>query len=233
MTVSADVAAAEDVGIILKLVAPNGASVVLSENNGGTGANYGFACSPLSETIFDDDATVPITQGTPPYVGSFQPQEPLALYDLFNGTNLNGVWTLNVVDSVPGNTAQLNCWSLTITPEVCTDGGGPCPGADLSLTMNAVPNAALVGGDLVYNLMVSNAGPSTADNISIAQTLPLGDVFLTTSNFPNATVSQLGQTLNLNLGSLPVYGSGHSFCGDHAENSRYRNQRCHSRVGDD
>ena len=207
LTVSANITATEDVGITLKLVAPNGQSVVLSENNGGSFANYGIACSPLGETIFDDDATVPITQGAAPFLGSFQPQEPLALYNLFNGANLNGTWTLNVINSIPGNTAQLNCWNLTVTPEVCTDGGGPCPGADLSLTMNALPNAALVGGSLVYNLTVSNAGPSTADNVSIAQTLPLGDDFQTTSNFPNATVTQTGQTLNLSLGSLPVYGT--------------------------
>ncbi len=207
VTVSAYITSTEDVGLVLQLTAPNGVSIALSENNGGSGLNYGTACTPFGETTFDDSAPVSITQGTAPFLGTFQPQEPLSTFNLLSGGNLNGVWTLNVVDDIPGDTAQLNCWSLNISPELCSDGGGQCPGADLSLTMNAVPTAAVINSNVVFNMVVSNAGPNTANNISIAQTLPAGFNFITTSNFPGVQVSQAGQVVNLTLGSLPVNGT--------------------------
>jgi uncharacterized repeat protein (TIGR01451 family) len=206
VTVSTYITSAEDVGLVLLLTAPNGVSVVLSENNGGEGVNYGVSCSQDEETTFDDAATNSITQGLAPYVGSFQPQEPLSTYDLFSGTNLNGIWTLTVIDELSGNPSSLNCWSLNISPEVCLDGGGECPGADLSLTMAAIPNVVLVNNNLVFDLTVSNAGPSAATNVVITQTLPPGVGFVTTSNNPVVSVSQSGSTLNLSLGTIPVYG---------------------------
>ena len=142
--------------------------------------------------------------GTPPYVGSFQPQQPLSVFHLLNGTNLNGTWTLQVVDEYPGDTATLECWSLNISPEVCQDGGGQCPGADLSLTMSASPNDVFVGSNVVYNMTVSNAGPSTAQDVVILQSLPAGFTYLSASN---VTVSQTSSNLNLIVGSLPVYGT--------------------------
>jgi uncharacterized repeat protein (TIGR01451 family) len=206
ITVSTYITALYDVGLVLQLTAPNGVSVLLSGNNGGLSPNFGSGCNPAGETTFDDAATESITLASPPYVGSFQPQEPLSTFNLFSGTNLNGVWLLNVVDQISGDTAQLNCWSLNISPEMCTEGGGECPGSDLSLSMTAVPNIVLVDSNLVFNLLVSNAGPSTANNVVIAETLPPGVGFVTTSNYP-VSVGQSGSILNLSLGALPVYGT--------------------------
>jgi uncharacterized repeat protein (TIGR01451 family) len=206
ITVSAYITAAFDAGLILQLTAPNGVSVLLSANNGGLGANYGAGCSLNAETTFDDAAPQSITLASPPYVGSFSPQVPLSTFNLLNGTNLNGIWTLNVIDEFPGDAAQLNCWSLNISPEICLDGGGECPGSDLSLSMTAGPNPVVVDSNLVYTIVVSNAGPSDAQNVEISQTLPAGVGFVTTSNYP-VTASQSGSTLNLNVGTLPVYAS--------------------------
>ena len=207
ITVSTYVQALYDEGITLQLISPDGTTVLLSELNGGLGADYGSSCfSPGSETTFDDDASVPITQGSAPFVGSFQPQQPLSTFLLASGTNLNGVWQLNVVDEFQGDAAVLNCWTLNVTPYVCQDGGGQCPGVSLSLAMSASPNPVLVGSNLVYTMTVSNAGPSSADNVIVSQSLPPGVGFVTTSNYTVA-VSQVGSTLELNIGSLPVYGS--------------------------
>ena len=206
ITVSTYITAQEDVGLVMQLIAPNGVSVLLSGNNGSLSPDYGISCDPSGETTFDDAAPLPITQALPPYIGTYQPQEPLSTFNLLNGTNLNGNWQLNVVDEISGDTATLNCWSLNISPENCTDGGGECPGSDLSLTMTAFPNPVLVDSNLVFNLVVSNAGPSTANNVVIAQTLPAGVGFVTTTNYP-VSVSQSGSLLNLNLGALPVYGT--------------------------
>jgi uncharacterized repeat protein (TIGR01451 family) len=206
VTVSVHLQTAYDVGLILTLVAPNGTNIVLSEYNGGLGANYGTSCSASAETIFDDNASTPIVNGTAPFVGSFMPEQPLSAFKLLSGTNLNGIWNLQVTDEIPGQTAILDCWSLNISPEVCVDGGGQCPGADLSLAMSASPSSVFESSNLVYTFTVSNAGPSTADNVLISQTLPPGVNFVMATNYL-VTVSQVGSNLNIIMGTLPVYGT--------------------------
>lgn len=206
LTVSVYIPALFDDGLSLSLIGPSGTNVLLSANN-GAGSGFGVGCGPGYETTFDDAASVSILNGVPPFVGSFQPQQPLSVFKLANGTNLNGTWYLQVSDEFPGDTAELACWSLNISPEVCVDGGGQCPGADLSLAMTASPNPVFVNSNIVYYLTVSNAGPGTADNVIIAQNLPAGMIFETTSNYP-VNVSQSGSnTVNLALGSLPVYAT--------------------------
>jgi uncharacterized repeat protein (TIGR01451 family) len=207
ITVSVYLQALYDFALTLQLISPNGTNVLLSQDNGNFNPNYGAGCGSTNlETTFDDAAAVPITAATPPYVGSFQPQQPLSVFHLLNGTNLNGTWTLQVLDEYAPDTAALECWSLNISPEVCLDGGGQCPGADLSLTMSASPSAVFVGSNVVYNLTASNAGPSTAQGVVIVQSLPTGFTYLNTSNYP-VGVSQTGSNLNLVVGSLPVYGT--------------------------
>ncbi len=207
ITVSVFLQAQYDEGITMQLISPDGSNVLLSQFDGGLGANYGASCSSTAtETTFDDAASLPVTLGAAPFIGTFQPEQPLAAYYLASGTNLNGVWQLNVVDEFLGDAATLNCWTLNVTPYVCQDGGGQCPGAQLSLTMSASPNPVLVSSNLVYTMTVSNAGPSSADNVIVSQSLPPGVGFVSTSNYPVA-VSQVGFTLELNVGSLPVYGS--------------------------
>jgi uncharacterized repeat protein (TIGR01451 family) len=206
ITVSVYATALFDEGLTLRLTSPDGASVTLVQDGGGLGANFGSGCSPGSYTTFDDDATNSIAAGTAPFVGSFQPDEQLSSLLPVYGTNLNGIWQLSVVDEDPGDTATLQCWSLNLTPYVCSDGGGQCPGATLSLTMSASPDPVLVFSNLVYDLTVSNAGPQAATNVVISQSLPPGVGFVTTTNFP-ATATYSGTNLTLSLGSLPVYGS--------------------------
>ncbi len=206
ITVSVYLTAQTNAGLTLRLISPNGTNVILSQNNGGTNANYGSGCGSDSETTFDDAAAVPITSAQWPYVGSFQPQQPLSVFNLLNGTNLNGTWTLRVQDDLPGDTAALECWSLNISPEGCVDGGGQCPGSDLSLTMSASPSLVFVGSNVVYTLTVLNAGPSPAQNVVIMQGLPAGVTGVAVIN-GSVSASQSGSNLSMTLASLPVYGA--------------------------
>jgi uncharacterized repeat protein (TIGR01451 family) len=206
ITVSVSLDTLYDEGIFLQLISPNGTAVTLSQNNGGGGANYGTSCSPGSETTFDDAGTVPITLASPPYVGTFAPQQALSTYNLMSGTNLNGTWQLQVIDEFPDDTAQLNCWTLTIYPEVCTDGGGECPGSDLSITMSATPNPVIIGSNLVFNMTVSNAGPASAANVVVSQSLPAGLDFITATN-SQGTATQAGTNVNFTIGEIPVGGT--------------------------
>ena len=206
ITVSVYATAVYDGGLNMRLTGPNGTNVVLTAYpNGYEGANFGSGCSTNEQTTFDDDAVTPVTMGTAPFVGSYQPEQPLSTFLPLSGTNLNGVWQLTVTDEITGNPAELVCWSLNVTPYDCLDGGGQCPGSVLSLSMTASPTPVLVTSNVVFNLTVSNAGPSEAADVVISQTLPPGFVFVTTSNYP-AQVTP-GSNLLLSLGGLPDYGS--------------------------
>ena len=94
-----------DADIDVFLVGPNGLSVELTTDNGGTGHDY-------VNTYFDDGATTPITIGSAPFTGSYQPEGSLSD---FNGHNTLGNWTLHVEDDTAnayGGT--LVSWDLDI-----------------------------------------------------------------------------------------------------------------------
>jgi uncharacterized repeat protein (TIGR01451 family) len=209
ITVSVYASVEYDEGLSLELISPSGSNVTLTVYpNGYLGANYGAGCSSSLQTTFDDDALTAIAAGSAPFLGTYQPEQPLSSLLPCSGTNLNGVWKLNAVEEFTGDPSTLVCWSLNIEPYVCQDGGGQCPGSDLSLTMTATPNPVLVFSNVVFNLNVSNAGPSSANAVAISQSLPPGFSFIGTSNYPvQVTDTGGGTNLSFSLGALPVYGT--------------------------
>lgn len=88
----------------LILTGPTGTSVVLSNRIGGNGQNY-------TNTVFDDDAELKITEGQPPYTGSFRPEMAL---EAFNGSRVSGDWQLRINDATSGNSGTLDNWCLHI-----------------------------------------------------------------------------------------------------------------------
>jgi len=94
-----------DSDLILSLIAPNGATVTLSNRRGGSGDNY-------TNTRFDDAAATPISSGTPPFNGSFRPETPLSA---LNGIPGNGTWTLRARDVVSPDPGTLQSWYLRLT----------------------------------------------------------------------------------------------------------------------
>ena len=109
----------------LSLTSPAGTTVLLNEfylSDGYTeGANY-------SQTTFDDEAAIPIEQGTPPFSGRFRPLSPNALAD-FDGQDAYGAWRLEVLDKWQGDFGWLDAYSLTITT--------PEPGTLVLLSLGA------------------------------------------------------------------------------------------------
>ncbi len=89
----------------ITLIGPNGTRVELTSDNGSTGENF-------ADTVFDDEATTPIADGTAPFTGSFQPEQPLSVLD---GLNAAGGWGLEVIDDAGIDTGTLNSWSLILT----------------------------------------------------------------------------------------------------------------------
>ncbi len=88
--------------LTISLESPTGTIVTLTSNNGGNGQNY-------SITVFDDDATTPITSATPPYDGTYIPEEALSV---FNGESVQGDWTLTVIDAFNLDGGAINSFIL-------------------------------------------------------------------------------------------------------------------------
>jgi uncharacterized repeat protein (TIGR01451 family) len=203
-TVSLFVTDTYDSDLVFQLIAPDGTTTILSANNGGSGEDYGLACSPDDvRTTFDDDAPAPISTASAPFVGAFSPDQSLSVFIGKAGTNVNGVWKLRAIDQYAPNTGTLHCWSLFLTPADCLPGGGECPGADMAIAMTAVPDPVIIGDLLTYTMFVTNNGPSSTKSTVVTQPLPAGVQWV------NATASQgsrsfSGGIVTFVLGPMPA-----------------------------
>lgn len=73
--------------VVLQLKAPNGATIYLSNQNGGSGQNY-------SGTIFKTGYT-PIASGTAPFQGYYAPSQA---FSTLSSSAMNGIWTLLITN---------------------------------------------------------------------------------------------------------------------------------------
>ncbi len=108
------------------LQAPNGALVMLANDNAGTAGttSYGTGNCTNGATAFNDETGNFLSNGDPPsadpfgitapWVATVQPEGfPLAIMD---GGKAVGTWRLIVFDDTTANSHTLNCWRLTIKP---------------------------------------------------------------------------------------------------------------------
>ncbi len=93
-----------DADLEIRIVAPDGTSALLSGNNGGGGQDY-------LNTCFNAGASAPITQGNPPYTGTFIPQGQMGFVN--NNQNGNGTWILRVIDNYGADSGNMIDWSIT------------------------------------------------------------------------------------------------------------------------
>ena len=93
-----------DYQLTIQLVSPDGTTIDLSMNNGGTGNNY-------TNTCFTGSATQSIVNGNPPFTGSYRSQGVLG--NVNNGQAGNGIWRLKVQDHNFGTTGSVVAWSIT------------------------------------------------------------------------------------------------------------------------
>ncbi|MFO0974191.1 MAG: choice-of-anchor tandem repeat NxxGxxAF-containing protein [Phycisphaerae bacterium] len=119
----------------------NGTTRTLVFQRGSSGDNF-------VNTIFDDEAAVPISAGTAPFTGSFKPEQALSAFD---GMSAGGAWTMKVVDAAAQDTGVLNNWTLTIT-----DTGRPPVSQDIN--SNGVPDECeSTDGDMNCDGVVNTA----------------------------------------------------------------------------
>jgi subtilisin-like proprotein convertase family protein len=116
----------------LILTSPDGTATLLANMIGGDGDNF-------TNTLFDDQAELNITESTPPYTGRFRPQMALSAY---NGKESNGTWTMRVYDGQPGNTGTLNSWCLQILYHDPSTSVNDPEGPDASGLAQNYPNPA-------------------------------------------------------------------------------------------
>lgn len=76
------------------------------------------------------------------------------------------------------------------------------PLVDLSITKTDAVDPVNAGDNIVYTITVDNAGPSTADNVVITDTLPAGVTFVS-----GAGCTAAGLTLTCNAGNIASGGS--------------------------
>lgn len=121
--------------LTLTLTSPNGIAILLSVANGGSGENY-------TNTVFDDDATIKISDGFAPFTGRFIPQLPLAN---LNNLESRGDWTLNVADNAEeDDKGIISNWSLEICGlniEVINDDDNDNVPNDIDQCPNSTPGS--------------------------------------------------------------------------------------------
>ncbi len=156
VTVSVYITHQYDQDLRFSLVAPDGTEVLLSANNGQSGQNYGAGCNNM--TVFSDDATVSIRAGLAPFLGAYVPEQPLAGFAGKIGNAVNGVWKLRVSDQNLGDVGTLQCWSLTLSPITCFDGGGQCMAPPV-ITQNPVSIVVTNGGTAALSVQATGTAP--------------------------------------------------------------------------
>jgi uncharacterized repeat protein (TIGR01451 family) len=181
-------------GDVVMLIDPNGGNnptnweAVMNFFNPGdpTGSN-GLAATEYL-TFFP-------TNAGPDYFANF-PLLPNVIYVPVIQTNADG--SITAGSTVFGPAGGILSGQEAII--VYTAAIQPNTGADLSLNASAAPQPVRVGSNLVYTLLVTNLGPSSATGVVISNQLPAGVTFVSASG--GSTPS--GGVLLLNLGSLAV-----------------------------
>ena len=108
ITVSLNIADANDSNLNAELIAPDGTVVALFSNVGKGGQNF-------TSTVLDSGAPTPVTSGQAPFTGSYQPTGSLSS---LVGKNASGTWTLQILNNSQNTTGVLVNWALNITPQI-------------------------------------------------------------------------------------------------------------------
>jgi subtilisin-like proprotein convertase family protein len=108
VTVGLTITSPNDSSLSAVLVSPTGIQVPLFVNVGGNGQNF-------TSTVFDDAAQTSITAGRAPFTGSYQ---PIGKLSTLVGSNVSGVWTLQIQNNSQTSSSILVNWSLNIGPQI-------------------------------------------------------------------------------------------------------------------
>jgi subtilisin family serine protease/subtilisin-like proprotein convertase family protein len=94
-----------DKDLYIYLISPSGKSIALDYSHGGWGAN-------LTNTVFSQQASIPIADGRAPFSGTYRPDGSLSQ---LRGTSAGGAWRL-AIRNYGSRSGTLRNWSVTVTP---------------------------------------------------------------------------------------------------------------------
>jgi Proprotein convertase P-domain len=117
--------------LTVSLFSPDNTRVVLSQNRGGSGDNFGTDCpASTNDTTFDDAAATAIGTGVAPFNGTFRPDQPLSAFNGKTGPAANGNWRLFAVDSAGEDVGNIECVTLNIDGFAAVSAGCAAPRPD-------------------------------------------------------------------------------------------------------
>ncbi|MEQ8540486.1 MAG: filamentous hemagglutinin N-terminal domain-containing protein [Coleofasciculus sp. D1-CHI-01] len=208
-----------DADLDVSLKSPGGTPLNLFSEVGDSGDNF-------QDTLLDDEATTRIKDGTAPFIGSFKPQQSLAI---FNNENPNGKWTLTVTDNfelddgrllkanepAPWGRAtgtqlifQLNTNTnneRVITPVAGKSGSITLEATNGNISASDLNTSNNFGGDGGAISLTANGGDITADSINSSS-----ESFNGNSGNGGAINLKAGDNLNANS----ISSSSESFSGN-------------------
>ena len=196
----------DDVDILL--AGPAGQTVLLTSHAGDspvTNASLTFddsAASFLPQTGQIVSGTYkPKQYGTVNFPASNTPAPPYGTtLSTFSGTNANGLWSLYVFDSSPGDQGKIaGGWSMAITA------GTPVSQPDdIAITGTATPSPVRAGDSLTYTFNITNNGPNTASSVAFTNVLPTNVSFVSAISTQGNCATTGNGTVYCLLGSLGV-----------------------------
>jgi subtilisin-like proprotein convertase family protein len=141
-----------------KLIAPDGTTIRLF-------VRIGYSSQNFTNTCFIQTASTSIFEGTPPYTGSFKPQDYLGLIN--NGQNGNGTWRLQIRDYATPDQGNVLSWSLTFGNTPAQPFSSNLPIIKINSGSNSIVDEPKVMADLsVYDKATGRN--SLADNPAYA-----------------------------------------------------------------
>jgi autotransporter-associated beta strand protein len=171
----------------LFLIAPDGTTVELSSDNGGTASDYGTDCAN-GRTVFSDSGLTSIVSASAPFVGTFRPEQPLSAFNEMSAADAAGPWTLRVVDDSGGAVGTLRCWTLTIRGTTCSPSDGPCEPCGTPIVGAITAGDPVQAGRLIRNATPSSCAPAK-ECPGLNDALPHAyDAYLFTNRGPDACV---------------------------------------------
>lgn len=119
-------------------------------------------------TDYEPGETLPAPAPTPPFSTSL---------GAFAGLDPNGTWRLYVADDQTGDLGRIaGGWELSLQTVDPVD-----PNADLSLRIADMPDPLMIGSNVTYSITVSNAGPDSAESVTLTNILPVALSFVSVS----------------------------------------------------
>ena len=178
--VTLDITHTWDSDLELRLISPAGTSLDLSIANGGGADDY-------TNTVFQDGGA-DITAASAPFTGVFEPQGG-TFAATFNGESVNGIWTLNILDTFGADDGTLNNFEITFSP----------------------PPTCIKP----LNLSVDNVTATTVDlswDAEPTATIGYDYVLITDGSIPDETTTPTGSVVGTGMTTANATGLKSCFC---------------------